>query len=102
MPAQPPCLGSSEDERPDDMPLDMRLAAIIYLLSSSVLRGTTASKTACLQAHLTAAALDGEALGPVLQDAVESTLAHWQDVQCHPNSIPVDEPPAFTAPESLH
>ena len=30
-------------------------------------------------------ALDGEALGPVLQDAVESTLAHWQDVQCHPN-----------------
>ncbi len=102
MPSQHPCHTASDDEHPDDLPLDMRLAAIIHLLSSSVLRGTTANKTACLQAHLAAASLDGEALGPVLQDAVESILANWQDVLCHPNSIPVDEPPAFTAPESLH
>ena len=92
---------SGDDSRPDDLPLDLRLAAIIHLLSSTALRGTTAGKTACLQAHLVAAVQDGEALGPALQDAVESALANWQDVQCHANSIPVDAPPAHVAPALL-
>ena len=33
---------SGDDSRPDDLPLDLRLAAIIHLLSSTALRGTTA------------------------------------------------------------
>ena len=90
-----------DDTRPDDLPLDLRLAAIIHLLSSTALRGTTANKTACLQAHLVAAVQDGDALGPALQDAVESALAHWQDVQCHANSNPVDAPPVHVAPPAL-
>ena len=89
------------DQQADDMSIDMRLASIIHLLSSSVLRGTTENKTAALQAHLAAAAMDNEGLDPILQDALEYTLANWQDVQCHPNSIPVDTPLVLTAPCSL-
>lgn len=45
---------------PDAMPVDLRLAAIITLLSSSALRGTTPGKAAALRVHLEAAALTGD------------------------------------------
>jgi hypothetical protein len=84
-----PMMPQDDCEYPE-MPIDMRLAAIVHLLSSSVLRGTTASKTAALQAHLGAAVVASDQLGPCLQNAIEDALANWQDVHCHPNSIPVD------------
>lgn len=84
------------------MPLDLRLAAIITLLSSSALRGATANKTAALQFHLEAAAFGAEALGPHLKDAVEQTLAGWQKVHCHPKSIPFDNNPLTIPGQALH
>lgn len=72
------------------MSLELRLAAIITLLSSSAMRGATANKTAALQAHLEAAASASDELGPYLKDALEQTLAGWQSVHCHPASAPFD------------
>ncbi len=81
----------------DDMPLDLRLAAIITLLSSSALRGATANKTAALQSHLEAAAFAADEIGPHLKDALEQTLAKWHKVHCHSASISV-APCLMTAP----
>lgn len=86
----------------EEMSLDLRLAAIITLLSSSALRGVTVNKTAALQSHLDAAAFAGDLLGPYLKDALEQTLAGWQNVQCHPASIPVDCCPMTIAGQALH
>lgn len=86
----------------DEMSLDLRLAAIITLLSSSALRGATANKTAALQSHLEAAAVASEVLGPYLKDAVEQTLAGWQKVLCHPKSVPFDVCPLTVPGQSLH
>lgn len=84
------------------MSLDLRLAAIITLLSSSALRGATANKTAALQSHLAAAVFAADALGPYLKDAVEQSLAGWQKVQCHPDSVPFDACPLTQPGQLLH
>lgn len=84
------------------MSIDARLAAIVTLLSSSVLRGATANKTAALRIHLEAVGYVGEALGPYLRDALEQTLAGWQSVDCHPESIAVDYCPLTIPGQSLH
>ena len=86
----------------DEMSIETRLAAIITLLSSSVLRGATANKTAALRVHLKAAGCGGEALNPYLRDALEQTLAGWQSVDCHPASIAVDYCPLTVPGQSLH
>lgn len=84
------------------MSIDARLAAIVTLLSSSVLRGATANKTAALRIHLEAAGCAAEALGPYLRDALEQTLAGWERVDCHPESIAVDYCPLTVPGQSLH
>lgn len=84
------------------MSIDARLAAIITLLSSSAIRGATANKTAALRAHLKAAGDASVALGPLLSDALEQTLAGWQGVQCHTKSIAIDYHPLTTPGQSLH
>lgn len=66
----------------EHMSLDLRLAAIVTLLSSSALHGATPGKTAALRAHLQAVRDAGE-LDPRLRDALEHTLATWRDVSCH-------------------
>lgn len=86
----------------DEMSLDLRLAVIITLLSSSAQRGATANKTAALQSHLEAAVFAAEALGPCLKDAVEQTLAGWQKVHCHPDSVPFDACPLTMPGQALH
>ncbi len=86
----------------DEMSLDLRLAAIITLLSSSALRGATTNKTAALQSHLEAAAFAADELGPYLKEALEQTLAGWHKVYCHPASAPFDAC-LLTAPgQNLH
>lgn len=84
------------------MSLDLRLAAVITLLSSSALRGATANKTAALQSHLEAAASVKDELGPYLKDALEQTLAGWQSVQCHPASVPFDTCQMTIPGQALH
>lgn len=84
------------------MSLELRLAAIITLLSSSALRGATANKTAALQSHLEAAAFAADELGPYLKDALEQTLAGWRSVHCHPASVPVDSCPLCISGQALH
>ena len=42
----------------DDMPPELRLAAIVTLLSASALRGPTVAKTGALRAHLDAILAD--------------------------------------------
>jgi len=83
------------------MPLDIRLAAIITLLSSSVLRGATANKTAALRSHLEAAAFAADELGPYLKDALEQTLTGWRKVHCHPASVPSDSCPLTVPGQAL-
>ena len=79
-----------------DMPVDLRLAAVIHLLSSSALRGATLNKTEALRAHLRGiAAQDG--LNPYLKSTLQEVLGGWEAVLCHPNSVPVDFYP-LTAP----
>ncbi len=85
----------------DKMPLDLRLAAIVTLLSASALRGPTVAKTAALRSHLRAALAD-EALPERLRDSIEQTLAGWLAVECHPASTSVPLCPLTTPGQSLH
>jgi len=72
-----------------DMPLELRLAAVIHLLSSSALRGATFHKTEALRAHLrSVAGQDG--LNPYLKSTLQEVLGGWEAVDCHPASISVD------------
>lgn len=83
------------------MPLDLRLAAIVTLLSASALRGATLNKTAAIRAHLTAAARDSE-IHPLLRDSIEEALAGWQAVRCHPASVSVEFCPMTAPGQSIH
>jgi hypothetical protein len=85
----------------DAMPSELRLAAIVTLLSASALRGPTVAKAAALRAHLAAAVADA-ALGPELRDALAQTLAGWQAVECHPASVSVPLCPLTAPGQSLH
>ena len=85
----------------DSMPLDLRLAAIVTLLSASALRGPTAAKTAALRTHLFSALAD-ETLSPQLRDTLEQALAGWRAVQCHPASVSVPQCPLTIPGQSLH
>lgn len=85
----------------DDMPIAIRLAAIVTLLSSCALRGPTATKAAALRNHLAAAASFPE-LEPTLRDAIEQSLAGWQAAQCHPASVAVPLCPLTAPGQSLH
>lgn len=77
-------------ETTDAMPLELRLAAIITLLSSSAIRGATPCKSQALRAHLEAAALSALPLEAQLRIALENTLAEWLSIECHHKSVPVD------------
>lgn len=59
------------------MPADLRLAAIVALLSSSALSGVTPAKAAALQAHLQAARLEGECLDGRLREVLDQVLSNW-------------------------
>jgi hypothetical protein len=72
-----------------DMPLELRLAAVIHLLSSSALRGATFHKTEALRAHLRCVA-DEDGLNPYLRSTLQEVLGGWEAVHCHPASVPVD------------
>lgn len=85
----------------DDMPPELRLAAIVTLLSASALRGPTVAKTAALRTHLCAALAD-ETLAPQLRDALEQSLAGWRAVDCHPASVSVPLCPLTAPGQSLH
>lgn len=80
-----------------DMPVELRLAAVIHLLSSSALRGNTANKTEALRGHLRKIAAQ-EGLNPYLKSTLQEVLGDWEAVQCHPNSVSVDFYP-LTAPD---
>lgn len=73
----------------DDMSIELRLAAIINLLSSSALRGTTANKLAALRTHLHAA-LDQRGLDPYLKSTLQEVGAGWDAAHCHPKSIAIN------------
>ena len=74
----------------ETLPLELRLAAIITLLSSSAIRGATPCKSHALRMHLEAAALSPHPLSAQLRIALENTLAEWLSVECHQKSVPVD------------
>lgn len=82
-----------------DITVELRLAAIINLLSSSALRGATANKTSALRNHLQSA-VEHHQLDPYLKSALQEVLDSWQAVHCHPNSISVDFYP-LTVPGCL-
>lgn len=75
---------------PEPMSLELRLAAIITLLSSSAIRGATPCKSQALRVHLEAAALSAMPLNAQLRIALENTLAEWLSIECHQKSVPVD------------
>lgn len=85
-----------------ELPLDLRLAAILTLLSSSALRGATPNKTAALQMHLEAAAAAPEVMAEPLREALAGVLAGWLQVQCHPASVAFDHCPASSPGPCLH
>ena len=86
----------------DAMPIELRLAAIVALLSSSALHGVTAGKAAALRDHLEAAALSGEALNPQLRGVLEDALAQWISTECHDHSVAVDFCALAVASQALH
>ena len=79
-----------------DMPVDLRLAAVIHLLSSSALRGATVNKTEALRGHLRGLSTQA-GLDPYLKSTLQEVLGGWEAVHCHPNSVSVDFYP-LTAP----
>lgn len=86
----------------DALPTELRLAAIITLLSSSALHGATASKAAALRAHLEAATFSRDALNPHLRSALEDALAEWLTTDCHQQSLAVDSCALAPSGLSLH
>ncbi|MDR0635108.1 MAG: hypothetical protein LBF91_09040 [Azoarcus sp.] len=67
------------DRETEELPLDLRLAAIITLLSSSALKGVTAGKFAALQHHLGAAVMEAKVQGchAHLASALQSASQSW-------------------------
>jgi hypothetical protein len=84
-----------------ELPIELRLAAIVTLLSASALRGPTAAKTLALRTHL-AAATRTPGLDPALLDALGQALAGWQAIACHPGSVSVPLCPLTAPGQSLH
>lgn len=79
------------DVAADPIPVEVRLAAVISLLSSFTVSGVTPCKAAALRAHLEALVLgDNAFIHPRLQHALEDALAEWLSIECHPASMPVD------------
>ncbi|MDR1662179.1 MAG: hypothetical protein LBR95_07125 [Azoarcus sp.] len=70
----------------EKLPLDLRLAAIITLLSSSALKGVTAGKSAALQHHLDTAVAEAAMQGrhAHLTSALQSASQHWQSLHKRP------------------
>ncbi|MDR2032975.1 MAG: hypothetical protein LBP86_12190 [Azoarcus sp.] len=71
------------DTETEKLPLDLRLAAIITLLSSSALKGMTTGKTRALRQHLDDAAAQALAQGchAHLASALQNASQCWQ-VMC--------------------
>jgi hypothetical protein len=88
--------------KPDTMPTALRLAAIISLLSSSALHGATAGKSEALRLHLEAAAFAAEPLDPQLRTVLEDALAEWLSIECHQNSVSVDQGALAPCSRALH
>ena len=84
------------------MPTELRLAAIIALLSSSALCGATAGKASALRAHLEAAALTGDPMNAQLRSVLEDTLAAWLTIECHQKSVSVNCCALAAAGQVLH
>lgn len=91
-----------EQETIGAIPLELRLAAIIVLLSSSAIRGATPCKSQALRMHLEAAALSHHPLHAQLREALENTLAEWLSVECHQKSVPVDVCALAQSGQSYH
>ena len=85
----------------NDMPVELRLAAVIHLLSSSALRGTTSSKTEALRDHLRSIA-SHESINPHLKNTLQEVLGGWEAVHCHHGSVPVDYCPLISADRTTH
>lgn len=83
------------------MPIELRLAAIVTLLSACALRGTTANKAAALRVHLDAA-LHLPECGGHLHDAIAQALAGWETIECHPASVSIDFCPLTVPGQSIH
>ncbi len=80
----------------------LRLAAILALLSSSALRGTTASKNTALCIHLDTLLRQDEALDPNLKKTLEKALSEWK-LTLHFHCSPTREPhPTHAAVPVLH
>ncbi|MDR0700898.1 MAG: hypothetical protein LBF61_00570 [Azoarcus sp.] len=77
------------DMKTEELPLDLRLAAIITLLSSSALKGVTAGKSAALQHHLDTAVAEAERQGrhAHLMSALRSASQNWQALHRHSVSM---------------
>ncbi|MDR2637267.1 MAG: hypothetical protein LBB55_02935 [Zoogloeaceae bacterium] len=60
------------------MSQQLRLAAIVALLSSSALRGATACKSAALCMHLETLLEQSGTIEPQLREIVETTLDEWK------------------------
>ena len=73
----------------DAVPTELRLAAIVTLLSSLAVRGPTAGRVEALREHLEAVALSPVALDPRLRQALEDAFALWLTVDCHDQSVAV-------------
>lgn len=83
------------------MPLALRLAAIVALLSASALRGASPHKTDALCAHLAAAAA-ADGIDPRLRDTLSRILAGWQAVDCPPTTISSEFFPLTVPGQLLH
>lgn len=59
------------------MTADLRLAAILALLSSSALGGVTPARAAALQVHLQAVRQEGECLDERLRQVLEQVCCAW-------------------------
>ena len=84
------------------MTQQLRLAAIIALLSSSALRGTTASKSAALCMHLETLLKQSETLDHGLQETLAAALKEWK-LAAHIQSCPPQHRTSLaSAPAVLH
>jgi hypothetical protein len=90
---------------PEDLSFELRLAAIVTLLSSSALKGVTVGKVSALLEHFEAAVQSVEQMPAChqhLASALKNALRGWQGVCCHPASVPHEAGFAQSASRCLH
>lgn len=86
----------------EPMSMELRLAAIISLLTSSTLRGASSGRVEAICAHLKAAVHSADVLDCYLKKTLENVLTEMQALECRRLCRLNESPADFSSIQTLH